>query len=258
LDIERIKRRLSEVISNVSVVYYDVLDSTNEYAKTNESISDTLIICGHQTKGRGRFNRIWQAEEESDITFTIVKDFQITMDEIVLVNFYTTYILQRAIKQFMGDSSGVVLKWPNDILVNSKKVSGILIEVKNLNKPDKKFIIGVGLNVNQEKMPSEIEQKATSLLIEYGKKIYREDLLCRIVKSFYENIDLVKNRERLLSLWKENFGFLNMQVNIRKFIDDEEIPVIIRDIGLDGGLIVEHNDGSKSTYYSGEISLSYN
>lgn len=256
MNLEKINSKLSAG-TGVSVEYHDTLDSTNEYAKANSSPGNMLIICGHQTKGRGRFNRVWRAEKGSDLTFTLVKCFRVPMDEIVLVNFYTTYILYKTLKESFGSNTDVSLKWPNDILINSRKISGMLIEVKDINKPEKKFIIGAGINVNQESFPEDIAQKATSMFIEYGKKFDREDLLCSIINAFYENLDLINNKEQLLKLWKDNFSYINKEIKIRKFVDDEEIPAIVRDIGMDGGLIVEHGDGSRSTYYSGEISLSY-
>lgn len=257
MDQEKLKKSLLRFGDTINIEYYDILDSTNEYAKDNSSSDGSLLICDHQTKGRGRYNRVWQAEKGNDLTFTLVKCFKVSMDEIVIINFYVTYILFRTLKQFLKENVNISLKWPNDILINSKKVSGILIEVKDINKADKKFIIGIGINVNQQKFPEEISQKATSLFLESGEKVEREKLLGEIINSFYVNFDLLNDKEHLLKLWRDNFSYINKEIMIRKFVDDEEIPAIVRDIGMDGGLIVEHSDGSRSTYYSGEISLSY-
>jgi BirA family biotin operon repressor/biotin-[acetyl-CoA-carboxylase] ligase len=142
-------------------------------------------------------------------------------------------------------------------MLNGKKICGILIEVKDINKAEKRFIIGAGVNVNQESFPDEISDKATSLNIETGVKISREKLLINIINSLYYNEELINNKEKLFELWNKEFNHTGKKIKIRKYVDDEEISVTIKELNTDGGLVVEHEDGKVETYYSGEISLSY-
>ena len=239
--------------------FFDELESTNGYAKKNDSGNNTLILCDHQTGGKGRFSRKWEAEKGEDLTFTIVRSFKLAIDDMQLVNFYTTYVIFSVIKEMLKDKGeSLKLKWPNDILLNGKKISGILIEVKDINKAEKRFIIGVGINVNQKKMPDEIKEKASSLYIESGEMIDREELLAGIVREFYEREELINDKERLFDLWKENFEHMGKEIKIRKYVDDEEIPAFVKGLSNDGGLMLEMKDGSVTTYYSGEISVGYN
>jgi BirA family biotin operon repressor/biotin-[acetyl-CoA-carboxylase] ligase len=239
--------------------FFDELESTNGYAKINNSGDNTLVLCDHQTGGKGRFSRKWEAVKGEDLTFTLVRSFKLAIDDMQLVNFYTTYVIFCVIKEMLKEKAdGLKLKWPNDILLNGKKISGILIEVKDINKAEKRFIIGVGINVNQGEMPDGIKDKASSLFIESGGMPDREELLSGIVSAFYEREELIKDKEKLFDLWKENCEHMGKEIKIRKYVDDEEIPALVKGLSTDGGLLLEMKDGSTSTFYSGEISVSYN
>ena len=257
IDILRSELIDKEIIRDI--VYFEELESTNEYAKKNNTHSDTLIITSHQTNGKGRFNRQWKTSHSKDLTFSIVKSFNIRVDEIHLVNFYTSFILLNTLKKYFLKSSGLdfSLKWPNDILLNRKKIAGLLLDVKDLNSEIKKFIIGIGINCNGDTIPEELEVKATSLLKETNSEINRENFLVLFVTGFYENLFLLKNKNSLMQKWKENSGTISSKVSFRKVDDDEELPVTVTDIDPDGALIVKTEDGKIMKYYSGEISLRY-
>ena len=258
MNIDFIKDSLTGEGPVAEVFYFDTLDSTNQFAKEKLLGSDSLVVCDFQTKGKGRFNRKWTAERGEDITFSLVKNFKVTVDDIQIVNFYTAFIIFLSLKRIIDDTENELsLKWPNDVLVNRRKVSGILIEIKDINKPEKKFIIGIGINVNQKDFPDDIKNKATSLYRALGKEIDREELLIEIIKNFYLNLDLLKDKIKLFELWKQNCSYIGKEILIRKFVDDAELPAVVKDIGNDGGLIVEFESGETKTYYSGEISLSY-
>ena len=132
------------------ILYLDSTESTNNYAKTMTDDDNILIIAGHQSAGRGRFNRVWKSEKNKDVTLSLVKWLDIK--EVHLVNFYTSYIVLRALKEYYFNLFPEIitddlfkLKWPNDILLNGKKVSGILSELINFNEGPKRFIIGIGI-----------------------------------------------------------------------------------------------------------------
>ena len=256
MDTGKISDTLAGRVNNVE--YFDEIDSTNDYAKKNNSPDNTLILCDYQTEGRGRFKRKWDAVKGEDLTFTLVKSFKLAIDDMQLVNFYTTYVTFSALKELLGENSSALrLKWPNDILIGGKKICGILIEVKDVNKLEKRFIIGIGINVNQESFPDDIKKKATSILIETGEKLKREDLLLKIMDLFYGMSDLIGDKESLFSLWKDNFEHMGKKIKIRKFVDDIEVSALVKGLRTDGGLELEMEDGSMQVYYSGEISLTY-
>ena len=99
------------------VIRFEELDSTNKYAKENNLPSDGIVITSSQTEGKGRFGRKWAASTDEDLTFSLVKKFKISVDNIHLVNFYTSYVLSLTLKDFLSSNKNlhIHLKWPNDV-----------------------------------------------------------------------------------------------------------------------------------------------
>jgi BirA family transcriptional regulator, biotin operon repressor / biotin---[acetyl-CoA-carboxylase] ligase len=262
MKIELIKENLLNM-GLKDVVYFSQLHSTNKYAKDYDIESDTLIITSYQYEGRGRYDRIWESMEEGNLTFTIVKEFNISSKYVYILNFYTSYIILKAIKEIFPDylHKNFTLKWPNDLLIKGKKFGGILSELTNFNDKDKKFIIGVGINVNQKEFPSSILYKATSLRLETGIIFELEELLIRIVKEFYENVSLLDDIENLMGLWKNDSQLINKEIKFRKSNEPQEISGKIIDILNDGGIKIEtreqFNTKKYAVYYTGEISFIY-
>ena len=149
------------------------------------------------------------------------------------------------------------LRWPNDVMLNGKKVSGILTELQNVRAKEIKFIIGIGVNVNQQKFTDFLKIKATSFYKEFSKEINLEDLIITIIKKFYDDISLLKSNEKLMNLWKTNTNLIDKKVAFRTVEDAKEIKAKVLDIELDGGIKVEIENGYKCKYFSGEISLVY-
>ena len=245
------------------VVFFTQLHSTNKYAKENGVESDTVVLTSFQYEGRGRFDRIWESIENNNLTFTIVKNLKIGKKNLFVVNFYTSYVIMKAIKDFFPEylQDKFSLKWPNDLLLNNKKFAGILSEVLNINDENKKFIIGAGINVNQKEFTGAIINKATSLRLETGIIFELEDLLQKIVKEFYENLFLIDRPVELLKIWKSNSKLMGKEVRFRKTLDNTEISGKILDISDDGGIMIESkeefNTKKITTYYTGEISFIY-
>ena len=93
MDTDKIRSSLVKEGCLKDIVYFEQLGSTNKYAKENKTSSDVLVITSHQKSGIGRFGRVWEAEKDENITITLVNNFNLTIDEAHLVNFYTSYIL---------------------------------------------------------------------------------------------------------------------------------------------------------------------
>jgi BirA family transcriptional regulator, biotin operon repressor / biotin---[acetyl-CoA-carboxylase] ligase len=241
------------------IIYFDELGSTNDFAKRSNPDSNTLVITSYQTNGTGRFGRPWQTVPGKNLTFTLIKSFEIGIDEIHLVNFYSSYILCETLKNFTVSQSntGVNLKWPNDIMFNTKKVAGFLLDVKDLKSVLKKFIIGTGININQEIFPEELTNKATSMLLETKTEINPELLLIHFIKNFYQNLFLTENKKELMNKWNLNSQIEGKKIRFKKLEDGLEQPATALWINDDGALKVKFDDGKESKFYSGEISIVY-
>lgn len=246
------------------VLYLDSVESTNKFAKEQMNDSDSLVIAGYQVAGRGRFERVWKSEKNMNVTLSIVKSFSIS--DVHLVNFYTSYIIHRALKEFVFNNVNKYadvfkLKWPNDILLSGKKVGGILTELVNINDSPKKFIIGVGLNINQEVFPDDINHKAISLKSYFRNNFDLNEIICTIIKYFYENLPLLEQGEILMELWRLNSDIIGKNVRFVKSHSAVEIIGQILEVQDDGGIKIKISDNINSknicTFYSGEISFIY-
>jgi len=243
------------------ILYLKKIHSTNLYAKENNPASDTLIITSHQLKGRGRFKRVWETDEDKDITITLVKSFKLPASDVHLVNFYTSLIICNVLNNILSDRQRffVALKWPNDILLNGRKVSGILTELLDLNTVEKKFIIGIGVNVNNEQFSEKVFKKATSLKISTGVSFNIPDIILKIMKEFYDNLTLLKDKHNLLNLWKTNTDLIDKEILFTENISKIPLRGVVKDIQDDGGIKIDICYESKTkkfaVYYSGEINF---
>lgn len=244
-----------------SIIYFEKLDSTNSYSKKhyNELKDNALVLTSFQTDGTGRFGRTWKTTKNDNLTFSLIKHYCLRVDEFHLMNFYTSYILYLTLQQISAgyDKPEFFLKWPNDLLINRKKTAGILLDVKDMNSEIKKFIIGIGLNVNQSEFPEDINFKATSMKNELRRDFIIEEILIDFIRLFYENLNMLCDSNLVMSLWKAKSHIAGSKVKFKKLPDGNESEVIIDEIDNDGGLVVKDDTGKKSKYYSGEISIIY-
>ncbi|MEP7146725.1 MAG: biotin--[acetyl-CoA-carboxylase] ligase [bacterium] len=259
MDVKFLNSELVRAELLTKIIYFEKLNSTTYYAKKNKTEADTLILTSNQTKGIGRFNRIWHSIPQKNLTFSLTKSLVLPIDKIHLINFYTSYILFETLKNFLSKFSNLdfSLKWPNDILLNGKKISGLLLEINNLKYDLKNFIIGIGINVNQENFSNELILKATSLKKEIGIEVNSEMLLINFVKNFYSQLSLIKKEEVLMKKWISNTNIIGKKINFKVMDDDIALSAMVTDIDFDGGLKLKLDDGGIKKFYSGEISLGY-
>lgn len=259
MDVELLNKELVRESLLSYVIHFEEMDSTNKYAKENNLPPDGIVITSHQKDGKGRFGRKWMAAHDEDLTFSLVKKFKISVDNIHLVNFYTSYILSETLKQLLSPHKDVHLhlKWPNDVLLNKKKICGILLDVSGLNEPEKGFIIGIGLNVNKMQIPEDISHKATSLANETKTLHQIEQILISFTRNFYANLHLIEKRGELMALWKKNSELVGKKVKFLIISDSKEVEAKIADIAEDGSLKVVLENGDIKNFYSGEITFVY-
>ncbi|MBV6480126.1 MAG: Bifunctional ligase/repressor BirA [Ignavibacteria bacterium] len=261
MNIESLNNNLVKENLLSRIVFLDEVDSTNKFASVNyaELPHDTLIITEFQKMGKGRFERKWESSKGTNLMFTLLKELKIDIDKIHNVIFYTSYMLFNTLKEILDDTLGknLLLKWPNDVLLNRKKTAGILLEVKNLKQPVKLFIIGIGLNVNETDFQSDNIVSATSLKKETGKEFSREDILEKFIINFYKNYNLLKESDKLIDEWKKNSFGIDEKISFSQYEDDKEKSGYIKDIDHDGAIMIRFDDGSVKKFYSGEIKIKY-
>ncbi len=165
-----ISQNLNTKIFGQKIFFFKSIKSTMDYAKKLAEKGEpegTVVIADYQSHGRGRFGRIWKAEPEKNILMSVILRPTIPLDKFGILSFLTSISVAEAIEKNVDVK--ITTKWPNDLLINGKKFCGILLEASITVESGDFVIIGIGINVNQENFPKEIQDYATSLYIETGK-----------------------------------------------------------------------------------------
>ena len=180
-------------------IFLDQIDSSNKYSKKLEKVlPGTVVMAEEQTVGRGQHNKAWITEPCKNLTFSIIFTPQ-QAERIPLLTLACASAIEDVVCKYY-DTCSIDIKWPNDVLCDGKKIAGLLTEViYNGNRIDR-IVVGIGLNVNQEKFNGELKDIATAIKSFTGKDESRElllaDLLIRIEYNYQRwannSIDLVR------------------------------------------------------------------
>ena len=252
----KILNQLETAWAGKTCLCFDTLDSTQSCGKElakKEHVHGTLIIAESQTSGKGRRGRVWQTQEGSAIAMSLCLEPKLRTDHAAGLTLVMALAVAEAIREVAGAEPQI--KWPNDIVLNGKKICGILTEMC-LKEGGYVVIIGVGINVNTDEFPEKIRTIASSLKIETGREISREILIASVMKyfeKFYEQYEQTED----LSLLKARYE--SMLANKEKEVQvlDSKAPYqgIAKGINSAGNLIVVCEDGTEKEVYSGEVSV---
>ena len=236
------------------VVYFDKINSTNIAAKKINCVSNTLYVAEMQTNGRGRNGRKWISPKGSGIWMSIVTLPKIKLDNVSQI----TLVAGLAVCEILNRDYGInaKIKWPNDIVVNGKKLCGILTEAVSENGVTKKVITGIGINVNNKHFPKEIRDVATSLIILISQKSDRTKIINNVLDSFEKYYNELINEGNLKKIIDE---YKTLCVNIGKEVvstsKTEVVEGIATDITEKGELVIQKKDGNTVAVNSGEVSV---
>ena len=256
LNSDNISINLDTIFIGRYIIHLDTIDSTNSYAKTiGESCDDgTVITCENQLGGRGRLGKQWESQTGS-MCMTIVLKPKIDLFQVAKITQVCAAAIALSLAELKVD---VKIKWPNDLMMNNKKICGILTEMNSDKNHVNYVVVGMGLNVNNlyEDFPYEIRSTATSILNETGKHIKRSVIASKIMNNFeILYTEFVKNNNFKLSLdiCKNKSNVIGKKINL---IKNKEITVAkALDLGEDGDLIVQYENGEIDSIISGEISV---
>ena len=252
---EELKRGLTTKIFGRTLSIYDSLDSTNACAKTlaNKGADEgTVVIADHQTAGRGRFGRTWQAEAGSSVLFSVILRPTLSIDKIGLLPFFAAVGIANAVETITG--LHCECKWPNDILLRGKKCCGVLLESTSQQCTLDYAIMGIGLNVNQKIFLGDLAGKATSLRCESGLEFDRRNVFCQILsslESYYTQV-CKEDFNTVLMEWKARATIFGKRITLRQVADS--IDGIAVGLSVDGGLVVETESGRR-VFYAGDVTI---
>lgn len=250
------ERGASRFYSNV--FYRDSVDSSNEWVKELGEVhfpEGTVGIADAQTAGKGRRGRIWVSPSGENIYFSLLLRPEFSPEHAAALTLVMGLSVAQAIREVTDLPVGI--KWPNDVVINHKKVCGILTEMKAEVGKIHYVVIGTGINVNQTEFAEEIRNMATSIKIESGDNdADRGELLAHVLLYFKENYLKYCETEDV-SLLINSYNDLLVSRGLQVRIEDPkgEYIAISRGITRTGGLVVECEDGTTREITSGEISV---
>ncbi len=251
MDITKIKPRTKIIGQNV--YYIEECPSTNTLAKENSHLEDgTLFICDNQTSGRGRHGNLWVCDGDNSIAMSILTKPDLAPEKASALTLVTGLCVKNTLSELYG--ADILIKWPNDLVLNKKKISGILCEMSAEKNLLQYCICGIGINLNNTLFPDEIKNIATSLYSETGKKLSKEAIISKIAEEFeiLYNEFLKNGLKNIISDYKKCLITLNKEVKI--ITPTKSYTAKCIDINESGELIVKTDNGF-SVISSGEVSV---
>ncbi len=241
----------------VQEIYYkDELDSTNEFAKSlarEGALEGTIVIADTQTSGKGRLGRTWVSPPKTGIWLSLILRPEIKPQHAGQLTLLSGLCMCEAIHNITGMNS--YIKWPNDVVVNGKKVCGILTEMNAEIERVNHVVLGIGVNVNQNEFNEDLPY-ATSLSIE-GQTNYKRSIIVKefidIFEKAYEAYKVSESLAEFLPRYENKCITLGKEVKIIE--GGREIIAQAINVEENGNLIVMLSDGSKKQIYAGEVSV---
>jgi BirA family biotin operon repressor/biotin-[acetyl-CoA-carboxylase] ligase len=233
-------------------LFYETLGSTMDTAfelGLKGFPEGTAVFAESQTSGRGRLGRSWFSPKEKGIYLSLLLRPEFLPQGAPKITLMTAVSISEAIKKITGLS--VLIKWPNDIVVGGKKLTGILTEL-NAEADKIKFVnIGIGINVNSSK--SFLPLDATSLKEEIGTEVSRIELAREVLRAIESNYFLLKEKgfKPILEKWKTSSAILGKRIEINS--QNRVICGEAQDIDMDGALLVRQDTGFIERVLSGDV-----
>lgn len=258
LDLERIEKhcrshtKVREWIREIMM--FDRVDSTNRIAleMASQGLPGGIVILAEaQEKGKGRLGREWFSPEGMNLYFSLLlRPYQPARD-FPLYSLATSVALIEAIQRTTG--LAVQIKWPNDVVLEDKKLAGILLESEVRGEQSPPLVVGVGVNVNigLTDFPQELQKSATSLRIALGRPVDRADLLIELFNQLVEQYRLVDDKALLIQAVRQHCQTLGRRVRVQTA--RQEFEGWAEDLQEDGALLIRMGDGNQRRILVGDV-----
>lgn len=258
LDLERIEKhcrshtKVREWVREIMM--FDRVDSTNRIAleMASQGLPGGIVILAEaQEKGKGRLGREWFSPEGMNLYFSLLlRPYQPARD-FPLYSLATSVALIEAIQRTTG--LAVQIKWPNDVVLEDKKLAGILLESEVRGDQSPSLVVGVGVNVNigLNDFPPELQKSATSLRIALGQPVDRADLLIELFNQLVEQYRLVDDKALLIQAVRQHCQTLGRRVRVQTA--RQEFEGWAEDLQEDGALLIRMGDGNQRRILVGDV-----
>lgn len=249
-------KKLDTGIIGRELVYLDETDSTNDDAMElaiGGAGEGRVVIAGSQRLGKGRRGKSWSSPPGQNIYLSVILRPDVPEKKAPLLTILAAVSVAETLKDYL--TNGVYIKWPNDVMIRGKKVSGILLEMATDRSGERFYILGIGININcsLKEMPGEIADIATSLYIELAYAVSIEGILFKLVNSldYWYNKYLSHDFGVILERFRGLEGTTGRRVSVE--VGGKRIKGTAVDIDDDGFLLVEDDTGRVHKALSGEL-----
>lgn len=254
---EEIISKLDTVWAAGNLVFHEKTGSTNQDAKQlaeQGAVHGTLVVADMQTAGRGRRGRAWSSPAGDSVYMSLVLRPTCMPEQASALTLVMAVAVLEAVCELEPECCGI--KWPNDLVMNGKKICGILTEM-NLEKNEIDYVvIGVGINANQSLFDAGVPDTATSIFLELGKKTDRAQLIGRVMYFFEQAYaEFEKTWDLTGLIEKYNQHLLNKDRQVRVLDPRGEYEGVALGVNAQGELLVRKQDGSITKVYAGEVSV---
>lgn len=226
-------------------------DEAKKWIKELKHPEGLVVYTLKQSEGKGMGNNKWVSENNKNLTCSVVLSPNLQLKNAFILNCIIALVVVEILENF--GIQNIKIKWPNDILVNDKKIAGILIENINFKNNIKHTIVGIGLNINQIKFNNTLlHRKATSILLE--TKV--ENSIKEILHQLLDNLAKTYSKSKInpIEIFQKYIQQLYLMDTESWFkVNEEKIQLTIRGIGNDGTLVTEDQEGNRRKFYSKEI-----
>lgn len=264
---ETIEKYLQTKWLGRNLLFYDSVGSTNDRVHQLADDLDgkaaphgTVVAADRQTAGKGRRGRAWESPSGTNIYFSLLLRPTFAPDKASMLTLLIAYAVKCGIeRQMVSHAPQCGIKWPNDVVIDGKKVCGILTEMYLEGNSIDHVIVGVGVNVGKQNFAPELVDKATSLEDACGQVFDRSRLLADILEVFEEEYESFAAQDAISDLkffkGKYNASLVNRNREVCVLDPKGEYRGIARGINDTGELLVELKDGSLKEVYAGEVSV---
>jgi BirA family biotin operon repressor/biotin-[acetyl-CoA-carboxylase] ligase len=236
-------------------IYCDEIESTNtellsgkqQYKKTG-----TVFLAEKQLAGKGRKERVWLSAKGLNLTFSILLTKETFADiNPNHINLAASIAVAEAIENLYQLKTE--LKWPNDVLIDKKKVAGILVETSIKGSNIERVVIGMGINLNQIAFQGDFNFPPTSLKLQLGVDINRENILAEVLNNIEDLlIELEKTPKNIINDWRSKCEMIGDKITITE--NDKVKTGIFHDIDENGYLLLKKNDTIEKIHF-GDVSF---
>ncbi len=255
--LEKIKEKLQTEFIGKTIHYFSEVTSTNDLAKQIAALGakeGTIIIAETQTRGKGRLGRKWTSPRGGIWLSTILRP-ELDARDVPKLTLMTSLAVAKTISQLFNLKPQV--KWPNDVLIDAKKVCGILTEANTRGAKTDFVVIGIGINanINLDSLPRQVRETATSLKHELKREIDREQFLQILLEKMehYYVMSARGNFDPILKEWRSLCRFLGSYIEVTSL--NEKIEGWAVDVDRSGALIIRLRDGTIKKVLSGDVSF---